>query len=139
MKKYFVIMISMLVIALSGFAIPVPKALSDAFAKKFPNATNVKWGKESAKEYEAEFKINGKSISANFLTDGTWVETEAEITGAEIPDMVANAVNTKHPGATLLKVYKIETAKGKTTYEAEIKSGNKKLELIINEDGKVIK
>lgn len=139
MKKYFVLLISMLVIALSGFAIPVPKAVSDAFAKKFPGATNVKWGKENAKEYEAEFKLNGKSISANFLTDGTWVETEAEITGAEIPDMVADAVNKKSPGAVLLKVYKIETVNGKTTYEAEIKKGNKKSELIINEDGSIVK
>lgn len=135
MKKYFLTIIAFVAIEISAFAINVPKAVTDAFAKKFPGAINIKWGKENAKEYEAEFKLKGKSVSANFLTDGSWVETEAEISGSEIPDNIADAVNKKHPGSTILKMYKIETAKGITTYEAEIKDGIKKSEMIINEDG----
>jgi uncharacterized membrane protein YkoI len=107
--------------------------------KKVPGATNIKWGKENAKEYEAEFKLGGKSASANFLTDGSWVETEMEINNTELPAAVAAAVQKKHPGAVLIKVYKIETAKGAITYEAEIKTGNKKQELILNADGSVVK
>ena len=52
----------------------VPAAVKAAFAKKFPGAT-AEWGKENSKEYEAEFKLDGKSASANFLTDGSWLET----------------------------------------------------------------
>lgn len=137
MKKHLVLFIAMIIANISAFAIDVPKAVADAFAKKFPAATGIKWIKENAKEYEAEFKMNGKSVSANFLTDGSWVETEAEISIAELPVAVAAAVKTKHPGAAVLKAYKIETAKGRVTYETEIKTGNKKTEMILNADGTV--
>ena len=117
----------------------VPAAVKAAFAKKFPGAVTAGWGKENAKEYEAAFKLNGKSASANFLTDGSWVETEMEINISELPAAVATAVKTKHPGATILKVYKIDNAKGDLTYEAEIKTGNKKQEMILKADGTIIK
>lgn len=139
MKKYFLLVVTLLTITLSGFAINVPKAVSDAFAKKFPGATNIKWGKENAKEYEAEFTLNGKSASANFLTDGSWVETEMEISISEAPAPVTAAVQKKHPGASILKVYKIDNSKGELTYEAEIKTGNKKQEMILKADGTIIK
>ena len=139
MKKYFLLMIGILAISLSTFAIDIPKAVADAFTKFFPAATNIKWIKENAKEYEAEFKLNGKSVSANFLTDGSWVETEAEINIAELPAAVVAAVKTKHPGAAILKAFKIETAKGRVTYETEIKTKNKKTEIILNADGTVVK
>ncbi|HQH42100.1 MAG TPA: hypothetical protein PK825_10175, partial [Bacteroidales bacterium] len=44
----------------------VPEAVKTAFAKQFPNATKVKWSKENDKEWEAEFKTDGKAYSANF-------------------------------------------------------------------------
>jgi hypothetical protein len=139
MKKYFLLVVTMLAITLSGFAINVPKAVSDAFAKKFPGATNVKWGKENAKEYEAEFTLNGRSVSANFLADGSWVETETEISIAELPAAVTSAVQTKHPGAAIIKAEKNEAAKGGLTYEIKINAGNKKQELVIKADGTIVK
>ena len=116
----------------------VPASVKTAFAKKFPGVT-AEWGKENSKEYEAEFKMNGKSASANFLTDGSWVETEMEINNAELPQPAANAVKTKYPAASILKVYKIDNAKGEVTYEAEIKTGSKKKELVLKADGTIIK
>lgn len=139
MKKYFLLVVVIFTITLSGFAIDVPKPVADAFAKKFPGATDIKWEKENAKEYEAEFKLNGKSASANFQTDGSWVETEMEINASELPEAVSNTLKAKYPGASLLKAYKIETAKSVTTYEVEIKVGNKKQELTMNADGKIVK
>ena len=129
----------MLVISLSTFAVDVPKVVADAFAKKFPSATNIKWGKENAKEYEAEFKINGKSMSANFLSDASWVETEAEIATSEIPAAVKSVVEKKYPGAVISKVFKIDNVKGEVTYEAEIKTGNKKKEVNLKVDGTILK
>jgi opacity protein-like surface antigen len=139
MKKLFLAIVSILVISASSYAADVPKAVADAFAKKFPAATNIKWGKENAKEYEAEFKLNGKSVSANFLTNGSWIETESEINTAELPAAVTSAVKLKYADAVMLKIFKIETAKGKITYETEFKTGNKKKELIFNAEGDLIK
>ncbi len=139
MKKLFLAIVSILGIAASTYAVDVPKAIADAFAKKFPAATNIKWGKENAKEYEAEFKLNGNSISANFLTDGTWVETESEIPAAELPAAITTVLQTSYKAAAVLKVFKIEKAKGDTTYEVEIKGVGKKKELIFNRDGTFLK
>ena len=116
----------------------VPAAVKTAFAKKFPGAT-AEWGKENSKEYEAEFKLDGKPASANFLTDGSWVETEAEISMADVPAAVKTAVEKKYPGAVISKVYKIDNSKGELTYEAEIKTGGKKKELVLKADGTIIK
>lgn len=132
-------MVTILAITLPVLAIPVPKAVSDAFAKKFPGATNIKWGKENTNEYEAEFKLDGKSASANFLVNGSWVETEMEVSSSELPAAVASTVQTKHPGASILKSYKIEASKGGVTYEVEIKVGGKKQEMIMNADGTMAK
>lgn len=122
-----------------GFdASKVPAAVKTAFAKKFPGAT-AEWGKENSKEYEAEFKLNGKSMSANFLTDGSWVETEAEISAAELPVAVKSAVEKKYPGAVISKVFKIDNSKGEQTFEAEIKTGGKKKEVVLKADGTIIK
>jgi uncharacterized lipoprotein NlpE involved in copper resistance len=139
MKKYFLLMITMLAITLSALAINVPKAVSDAFTKKFPGATNVKWDKENKNEYEAEFTLNGKSGSANFLTDGSWVETEMEINVSDLPAAASTSVKTKYPGATIIKVYKLDNAKGELTYEAELKTGNKKKEMVLKADGTIVK
>lgn len=139
MKKIFLAVLSMVAISASSYGIDVPKAIADAFAKKFPAATNIKWGKENAKEYEAEFKLNGRAISANFLTDGSWVETESEINAAELPAAVTTFLQTSYKAAAVLKVFKIEKAKGNITYEVEIKTSDKKKELIFNADGTLVK
>ena len=117
----------------------VPAAVKTAFAQKFAGATAVGWGKENAKEYEAGFTFNGKSASANFLTDGSWVETEMEISVSEAPAPVTAAIQKKHLGTTIVKLYKIDNNKGELTYEAEIKTGNKKQEMVLKADGTIIK
>src|SRR5258705_13059424 len=86
----------------------VPAAVKSAFAAKFPGATNVKWGKENAKEYEAEFKLNNNSISANFAMDGSWVETESVIPVADLPAAVTSAIHKKYPGAPITLAEKTE-------------------------------
>src|SRR4051812_10101149 len=120
MKKVFYLPLLCLFITVAACAqkINVPAAVSNAFKSKFPNATNVKWGKESAKEFEAEFKLNGTSISANFNTDGSWVETETVIKTADLPAAVTNAVKKKYPGAAITMAEKLEMPGNKLLYEA---------------------
>ncbi len=143
MKSIIIISVLGAIISLSACtqgldASKVPAVVKTAFTEKFPGAT-AEWGKENSKEYEAEFKVNEKSASANFLTDGSWVETEMEINNTELPQPGADAVKTKYPGATVSKVYKIDNAKGETTYEAEIKTGSKTEELVLKADGTIVK
>jgi hypothetical protein len=139
MKKYFFSAVCILFIALPVFAIKVPKAVKDAFEKKFPAATNVSWAKENAKEYEANFKLNGTAMSANFLSNGNWKETETEITIAGLPAAVSDAIKSSYKGYSITGADKIETAEGAISFEADIKLGKKKKEVLYKPDGTVIK
>lgn len=115
--------------------IVTPAAVKKTFEQKFPNATKVKWGKENAKEWEADFTLEGKKLSANFTQDGAWVETEQKITIAEFPKAVSEAIQTKYPGWKITEADRTETAKNGLIFEADIKSGAQKKEVVFKEDG----
>jgi len=117
----------------------LPVAVKTAFNTKFPGALNVKWGKENAKEYEAEFKLNNNAISANFLANGEWVETETSLSAADIPVTISNAIKSKYPGATITKGEKLEKPGDKIFYEVFIKTNGKTKEVELNADGSFVK
>ncbi len=120
----------------TGFAqSKTPTAVTSAFNKKFPTATKVKWGKEGAKEWEAEFTFEGNHLSANFAEDGKWLETEKEIKVTDLPKAVTAAINSKYPGYTITEADKTETAKHGTIYEADLKKEKEKKEVAFKEDG----
>jgi hypothetical protein len=116
-----------------------PEAVKSAFEQKFTGASGIKWTKENKKEWEAEFTLNGIKESANFLNDGTWRETESEISYDQFPAAVSSTIASKYPGWKVMHSYKIITSDGVTKYEAELKSKKKKKEMIIGEDGNITK
>lgn len=140
MKLLLLIAFDIFAIAGTGFSqkINVPSAVTNAFKAKFPTATNVKWGKENAKEFEAEFKQGNTSVSANFKTDGSWVETETVIPQASLPAAVSAAILKKYPGAVITMAEKTEMP-GKIIYEAAIKVNGKKKNVEVNPDGSFVK
>ena len=112
-----------------------PTAVTTAFNKKFTNATKVKWDKEGAHEYEAEFKWKGVNYAANFSDAGEWLETETPSSLNQLPQKVQTAFNTSHKAVTPKAVSKIETLKQGTIYEVEIAKGGKTVELFYKADG----
>lgn len=58
----------------------VPPAVSAAFQAKYAGAQVTHWEVEKGDDghlvYEAEFKLNGKSMEAEFKPDGTFVKEE---------------------------------------------------------------
>lgn len=127
------------VFATSFVQIKTPKVVITTFNQIFPNATNVKWDKENAHEYEASFKWKGEKHSANFNDTGEWLETESPITFNQLPEKVQSAFNTSHKGITIKAITKIETSKGQTHYEVEIKKGLKTVEFFYDANGSIIK
>jgi hypothetical protein len=139
MKQFLLIACGILAIGATALSqkVGVPAPVTKAFNVKYPGATSVKWGKESPKEYEATFKLNGANVSANFNLDGAWKETETTIPSSELPAAVTHAVNTKYPGAAYLLTERIEKPGGKILYEVNIKVKGKKKELELDGDGKL--
>ena len=121
-----------------AYAIDVPEAVTNAFKIKFPLATDVKWGKENKNEYEADFKLNGVKMGANFLSNGTWMATETPIAMMDLPTSVLKTLKEKYTGYTISATFKIEKATGKIAYEAEIKKRTQKQEVILDTDGNIL-
>lgn len=140
MKKYFFVALTVLFSYVTTLAqSKTNNAVETVFKAKFPTATKVKWDKENEHEYEASFTENGIKHSANFSDKGEWLETESPTTLEKTPKKVQAAFNLAHKGAKVKAVAKIETSKGETQFEIEVKNGLKTKEYFYNSDGKLIK
>ena len=141
MKTIKIISAAIIVISIFTFASTgnkAPQKVKEAFSKKFPTVKKVKWEKENATEWEAEFKINKVEYSANFLEDGTWQETEHEIDEKTIPHNIKTVLTEAFPGYEIEEAEISETNNG-TVYEFEFEKGENNMEVVIVFDGNIIK
>ncbi len=113
-----------------------PAAVKNAFSQKFPAAKKVKWEKENANEWEAEFKMNGKEYSANFTANGDWAETEYEIKKSDIPANIKAILDANYTDYEIEEAEVAETPTGKS-YEFEIEQGKEEFEVVIDAQGKI--
>ncbi|HKI47054.1 MAG TPA: PepSY-like domain-containing protein [Balneolales bacterium] len=117
--------------------IKVPEKVSKAFNKKFPHAQKVKWGMENVHEYEADFVNKGQQMSANFKTNGIWVETEQDISASALPTTVRDAVNHDYKGAKIKGAARVQNPNGERyEIDAEVKEDN--MELVYSTRGKLL-
>ena len=63
MKKLLLLIVSVVLIYSFSYAEYPPLVVQKSFDKKFPSATNISWGRESTKEWAAEFTFEGKNYS----------------------------------------------------------------------------
>ena len=116
-----------------------PQTVQTAFKAKFPTVSNPQWEMEGDGEWEAEFKMNGKEMSANFKTDGTWLETETELNKSNLPAAVKKAIASKFPGMEIEEATLVEMPGKASAYEVEMEKGETTIEALFSADGKVLK
>ncbi|GHB87760.1 PepSY-like domain-containing protein [Persicitalea jodogahamensis] len=108
----------------------VPAAVTTAFAKAYPNASNMKWEKEKNGDFEVEFDQGKVELSVVYNPQGVEQEVETEIATSQLPASVQAALKSKK-----VKEAAIIKKGGKTYYEAEV--GGK--DLIFDASGKAVK
>lgn len=97
----------------------VPAVITAKFKTLYPNIEDVKWSKEDA-NYEAEFDLNKVETSVVIDASGNALETESEITPAELPATIKEYVKQHYNDAKIKEAAKMVDSKGVTTYEAEV-------------------
>ncbi len=111
-----------------------PASVVTAFKKAFPSAQQVHYGKED-NNFEISFADGGKKKSAVYTPAGQLVETETEITAAELPAAVMPYFQSHYKGVKIHETAKIVDAKGAVTYEVGIKGKD----IIFDSKGKFLK
>ncbi|MEI7660774.1 MAG: PepSY-like domain-containing protein [Bacteroidota bacterium] len=143
MKKIIVLLSACLLISLMGYTqkitpdkVPVP--VKQAFAKKFPAATDVKYEMEK-KDYEINFKDKGVEMSANFDATGKWLETETEIKVTDLPKDVSASASKNFVGFKISEVAKTETPDKGLIYELDLKKDKEGFEVQFSPKGDILK
>lgn len=136
--KLFALAFAILSITACAQKTTAPENVVKAFSQKFPDAQSVKWNKENESEWEAEFKMDSEEYSANFSTDGVWMETEYEIEQSAIPANVKQTLDSEFADFEIEGAEISETSED-TVYEFALEKGEQEMEVAIAPDGIVKK
>jgi hypothetical protein len=124
----------------------VPKAVLDAVKAKFPKAELKEAAKETEDDetiYEISLVNDGKNVTVSVEDDGEIEEIETEITAADLPKAVTDALAKTFPKSTVKSAEKVEVTdedEKETLYEVTVATADgKTVEVILEEDGEIEK
>lgn len=142
MKTTFFIVASVITVSYS-FAqkmkeTEIPVATTAKFHTLYPAIKDVDWEKEKD-NYEAEFDQGKTEGSVLIDASGNLLETEFEIQNTELPKSVFDYVAKNYSGLKVREASKITDPNNTVTYEAEMKQGKEKFDLIFDSSGNFIK
>ena len=116
----------------------VPEKVKSAFNKKYSGAKKVDWDMEEKNEWEAEFEMNKKEMSATFDQNGKWLETETEIEESQLPEAVTLSLKNNFKGYETEEAEYLESPEYKG-YELELEGKDGDITVLIGMDGKILK
>jgi len=139
MKNLVIFVVVFALISVSAFSQKnPPETVIKEFAKKYTAAQSVKWDSEEKNEWEAEFTMDGKKMSASFDNSGKWMESEIKITEKELPASVVSTLDKDFKGYKKWNIEKFENTK-MVGFEIKLQKGETSTEVVIDNSGKVIK
>lgn len=136
--------------------IDVPASVTTAFTTQYPNATAVTWTTYDvnnvpidwelsgwpamdAGDYVVAYSVNNDKYYSWYDSDGTWVGTAYVMTDYKsLPAAVNTVLNDKYAGYSIVTVNK-EMQKDRMAYEIQLKNGDSKTKLLVDENGNIIK
>lgn len=138
MKKVLGFAAIMLALSTTTFAqnkINVPPAVKTALAQKYPEASKVTWEKEKG-NYEANWGgKSGEDHSVQFTPSGNFIEIVNSIPVSQLPASTIAYVKVHYKGTNITEAGKVTDAKGKISYEAEVKGKD----IIFDANGNFVK
>ena len=117
--------------------IPVP--VIQALQSKFPGVKSVEWKVGKDKNLEAEFTLKGVAITAKFDPAGKWLETESQISVAQVPKAVVDALTKRFAGYKIVETQSLQLYnEARLTYEIHLDNNKQVLKVLLTADGKIL-
>ena len=113
-----------------------PKAVSDALKNQFAKAEKVQWGQEEENEWEAEFMMDGKEMSACYDIAGKWIETESALSTDELPPAITDSLKVKFEDFEIEEAESIEKP-GFKGFEITLEKDSTAMEVLIDVNGEI--
>ena len=116
---------------------PAVKAVQDRFAK----ATISSVDKETNGNFEFTMKEGERVFDVGVKADGTLIDIKEEIKEDKLPKAVKEGLLKQHPDAMIVETEKVIVIDGKketVTFEIKIKADKKTLEVVLDEEGKLV-
>jgi hypothetical protein len=114
----------------------VPANIQSDFSGKYPDADLTQWFNFGS-GFEAVCFNHETSLSVIYDIKGNWLSTRTELSEAELPPAVSEAIFEDFPDATLMEIARIEQSED-TGYEILITSSGAEYELYITSDGEIL-
>jgi hypothetical protein len=118
----------------------IPADVTDAFTARYPHATKVEW-RDKLHYFEASFKLNGSSITANFSSNGEWQASERILDFDQLPDEVRDGfLKCKYADLQKKDIYELQELGKPLRYRITVqKSGIQKKNLYFDVNGRLLK
>ena len=116
----------------------VPTSVLQAFATKFPAATEVNYELKN-NNYEIAYRDKGVRGFAKFNPTGKWLETKTAIVESDLPKEVSASITKNFAGFKSSEITTIETPDKPLFYKMDLKKGNEGYKVQFSSKGDVLK
>lgn len=116
----------------------VPDAVRTTFQAKYPGEDDPDWHTDDHGYWESRFRIDGIRHRADFLPDGTWVETEINIKKKELPEPILKVIKEKYNDEEITEIELVDSAEKGAFYDVEFKRKGKNKDVEFRATGEII-
>jgi hypothetical protein len=143
MKKISLFITACLLISFMGFTQTVtpdkvPAAVLQAFSKKFPAATDVKYELKN-NNYLITCREKGVRVFANYDPAGKWLETKTAILESSLPKEVSASLAKDFAGFNVSEISTVESPDNPLFYHMELKKGTEGYVVQVSPKGDILK
>jgi hypothetical protein len=142
MKKITFLFILCLLTGIGSFSqeiapAKVPGPVRQSFAKQFPNAKTVKYEQNNA-DYIISFLQLDKQFIVTYNSLGNVLESDKQITPAQLPKEVLSSVTKNFPGYDMAAVVKREAIDKGICYEMDLKKDDAGYTVRFSDKGEIL-
>jgi hypothetical protein len=133
----------------------VPDPTRQAFQSKYPTASNVNWRRYEPYDeiewswagwpnldttaYVVTYTDNGTEYNAWYDRNNNWVGTVSNLSDeSNVPQPVRSVLDKSYSGYTVTSMSR-ENDKNRTAYEVKLENGDKKVKVLVDENGNILK